>query len=334
MPNLDWIDLQLKQFIRDRFGSFASVPLAELKTPSEAFCTISPLHLSFLSQYQDLVIRYLEQYQAEMLNFVCSQANAFFQSKNQFLLIEPQRNRLTAEYKRFLADFSHVLVSTKPSKQLPQTPRLTLRYQLQEMMATHHLQLEQFVNNLAVSNLSQDFVFSTPVCSYYAPELQLSILHTSPKSLLEPILDLGCGQGDLVHFLRSQGKQAFGIDRSDSTSSFLISTNWLDFGFAPQNWGTIISHMAFSNHFLHHYWRRGGNWQQCASLYMNILSSLKPQGRFLYAPGVPFIEALLPRQEYLVERFEISGTPETTKDEYLRLTSGLDALYACQVSRR
>ncbi len=46
---------------------------------------------------------------------------------------------------------------------------------LKEVLAVHQTQLEQFVLDLASSNLSQDFVVSTPVCSYYSPELQLHI---------------------------------------------------------------------------------------------------------------------------------------------------------------
>jgi hypothetical protein len=335
MPTIDWIGDQLTKHSLYRFRRFASLSLSELKAPSDDFCSVPDSFVTFLYQYQDLVVRWVDesvsgrnrQGQEDILRFFTQNTLSFVQSKNQFLVIgEKERTTLTAEYVRFLCDFQTMLLGRKQNIHLPNM--------LKEVLAVHQTHLEQFVLDLASENLSRDFVFSTPVCSYYSPELQLRILHTQGEHLLEPILDVGCGQtGELVHFLRSQGKQAIGVERCGSNSRFIMNADWLDFPFVEDCWGTIISHMAFSNHFLHHYLRRGGHPEQYARRYMDMLSALKPQGSFLYTPGVPFIEELLPREEYLVERFPITGMAGTPIDQYFRTTYGLDVLYTCKVTK-
>lgn len=327
MSTIDWIGNQLRRYALNRFRRFASVPLEELKAPSNEFCSVPDSLVTFLCQNQDSVVRWMDERSDETSQFFIKQAIAFFQTKNQFLIVgDQEKTILTAEYVRFLGDFRSGLLDCKHSTHLPKL--------LKEVLAVHQIQLEQFVLDLASRNLSRDFVFSTPVCSEYSPDLQLRILHTPTEHLLDPILDLGCGQnGELVHFLRSQGNLAFGVDRGSDPDQFIINADWFNFPFVPGFWGTIISHMAFSNHFLHHYLRPSGHLQQYAQCYMDVLSALKPQGSFIYAPGLPFIEALLPREEYCVERFEITQMTGTRINQYFRTTYGLDVLYACKVTR-
>lgn len=327
MPTTDWIGKQLRRYALYRFRLFAPLSLHELKAPSDNFCSVPDSFVRFLRQYQDLVVRWIDEQQEETPQFFLRNMLNFVQYKNQFLVIgEPEKTALTAEYVRFLGDFRDVLLARKQQRHLPNL--------LFDVLAVHQTQLEQFVLDLASSNESRDFVFSTPVCDYYSPELQLSILYTRTEHLLEPILDLGCGQtGDLVHFLRTQGKQAFGVERSGSTSQFIINADWLDFPLIPSFWGTIISHMAFSNHFLHHYLRPRGHLEQYAQRYMDVLSALKPQGSFLYTPGLPFIEELLPRDIYQVERFPISQLAGTPIENYFRIQQGIDVLYASKITK-
>ena len=73
----------------------------------------------------------------------------------------------------------------------------------------------------------------------------------------------------------------------------------------PGHWGTIISQMAFSNHFVNHLARANGRPQLYAGRMMEILNSLQPQGSFHYAPGLPFLECFLPQAKYKVERRRI-----------------------------
>jgi hypothetical protein len=91
------------------------------------------------------------------------------------------------------------------------------------------------------------------------------------------------------------------VDASES----LISGDWLNFPIEPEKWGTVISHMAFSNHFLFHHFYRNGQPEAYARQYRNILNGLKPGGSFFYSPGLPFIEALLPRNEFTIYRRQV-----------------------------
>ena len=128
-------------------------------------------------------------------------------------------------------------------------------------------------------------VISKKVCSEYTPQFQLEILHINPYRLSEPVLDLGCGRsGSLVKYLLSLGIDAYGADRNAEDHSNLIRQDWLGMEFKPDSWGTVISHMAFSNHFRH----AAGNGRKSLYLdkYHDILKSLKPGGEFIYAPGL------------------------------------------------
>ena len=131
-------------------------------------------------------------------------------------------------------------------------------------------------------------------CVDYSPNFQMELLNVSLTKVKQPVLDLGCGsKASLVHFLRENGIEAFGVDRNVDTMDYLFKIGWLEWPFNSNTWGTVISHMAFSNHFIHHHLKNDGNFSIYASKYMEILSSLKKGGSFIYAPSLPFIEELL-----------------------------------------
>jgi len=146
-------------------------------------------------------------------------------------------------------------------------------------------------------------------CSEYTPELQLNILRIDLKSLKQPVLDVGCGREmNLVNYLRDQGIEAYGIDRFDNDNPYYVKTDWLEYTFEPDNWGSIISNLGFSNHFIHHNLRSDGNFREYALKYMEILGSLKTGGTFYYAPDLPFIEKHLERMKYRHTGYSIDGS--------------------------
>jgi 2-polyprenyl-3-methyl-5-hydroxy-6-metoxy-1,4-benzoquinol methylase len=140
-------------------------------------------------------------------------------------------------------------------------------------------------------------------CSEYSVDLQLYILQLNPMQLTEPVLDIGCGSaGIMVKYLRNQGIEAYGFDRLATESKGTSRGDWLTFDYGANKWGTIISHLGFSNHFVHHHHRNDGNFAAYATKYVEILNSLKPGGNFHYAPDLPFMECFLERGNYEIFR--------------------------------
>lgn len=145
-------------------------------------------------------------------------------------------------------------------------------------------------------------------CSEYAPDLQLSLLHIDLNTLQQPVLDIGCGRElNLVNYLRDNGIEAFGIDRFDNENPFYTKADWLEYVYEPDKWGSIISNLGFSNHFVHHNLRADGNFREYAQKYMEILSALKVDGSFYYAPNLPFIEKHLDKNKFRHDEFQIEG---------------------------
>jgi hypothetical protein len=154
-------------------------------------------------------------------------------------------------------------------------------------------------------------VFDRPViekpCEYYDARVQISILGIDVSKLLEPIIDVGCGKNAyMVEYFKELGFDVIGIDRYCEVESASIKCiSWDDYNFKRNYWGTIISHMAFSNHFIYHYLKNDSLDYRYAIKYKEMLDSLKGNGSFYYAPSVPFIEKYLEEREYKVEYMEI-----------------------------
>ncbi|HEX3010290.1 MAG TPA: hypothetical protein VHO90_22020 [Bacteroidales bacterium] len=151
-------------------------------------------------------------------------------------------------------------------------------------------------------------------CSEYSADFQMQLLNIDLKNLREPVLDIGCGKdSNLVNYLCEKGIQAYGIDRLLKPSENLFRVDWLDFEFLQNTWGTIISNQSFALHFTNHHYRKDGEYILYARKYMEILNSLKPAGCFYYAPGLPFIEAYLPKDKYKATTYRINEAFSSTK---------------------
>lgn len=174
-----------------------------------------------------------------------------------------------------------------------------------------------------------------PISEEYSVELQLKVLHLSPTEIPEPILDLGCGKDAvLVHWLKRQGKNALGIDLCANPERGCVAVDWFKFPFVPGYFGTIVAHLSFSLHFLKHHLDPNGDAESFAKQYMNMLRALKVGGRLVYAPGLPFIEKLLPERSYRVSRFPVEDYPtDVGASELYASHLGDDPLYACHVER-
>jgi len=146
------------------------------------------------------------------------------------------------------------------------------------------------------------------VCEEYKPETQLIILGIRLPKVKGPVLDLGCGEsGNLVRHLRKNKIIAVGIDRLVKEEQHLISADWLRTSYGVGKWGTIISHMAFTNHFNYHHKYVKGEPQKYAETYMALLKALKVGGTFYYSPSVEFMEVLLDPFEYEIKKELVKG---------------------------
>ena len=143
-------------------------------------------------------------------------------------------------------------------------------------------------------------------CAEYSETFQSHILRIDRFRLLEPILDIGCGKNyTLVKLLKSKGYDTvLGIDQYEAADENIVSANWLDFEFKENTFGTIISHMAFTNHFYRSLCFNDRKVELYREKYSEILNSLKKHGKFIYAPGIRIIENRLDSKKYTVTRYK------------------------------
>jgi hypothetical protein len=169
----------------------------------------------------------------------------------------------------------------------------------------HYKNLQNWLDRtnpfVKIVNILKPYVIDV-VCAEYSSKLQLAILEIDLKTLKEPVIDIGCGKRSIfVNFLRQKGIKAFGIDRTIGTKNeYLRQEDWIKYVFKPSSWGSIISHMSYSNHFIHQHFHKNGQYLDYAKKYVEILKSLVKGGSFYYAPGLPFIEQYLDQNEYKV----------------------------------
>lgn len=151
------------------------------------------------------------------------------------------------------------------------------------------------------------------VCSEYSYQLQLEILNLDFRDVKEPILDIGCGQNArLINYLRSLKYDAIGIDRSEFDKPYLLNADWLKYDYGTYKWGTIVSNLGFSNHFVHNHLRNDSKAEDYAKTYMRILNSLKIGGSFHYAPGLEFIENYLDKNNFRLNKINLSNSTIST----------------------
>jgi hypothetical protein len=147
----------------------------------------------------------------------------------------------------------------------------------------------------------KDLIISSVPCYEYSPDIQMEILNINILTIKNPVLDIGCGKnGILVSWLRHKGIDAFGIDRFAPDTLPLSSSDWFEYQYGINKWGTIISNLGFSNHFIHHHLRNNGSYEIYAKQYMRILNSLKTGGSIHYAPDLQFIEYYLDPKYFIV----------------------------------
>jgi hypothetical protein len=242
---------------------------------------------------------------------------SFTYASNQFIQINAlEETALRRIYTNYLREMERMLVQNKSDAAIATA--------LQKLVAGHFQDLREnitrFFDQETGAEAQTNVILQKVVCAEYSPELQLEILATQLEALEQPVLDFGCGKsGLLVRYLNQRGIQAAGIDRVVEPDTALVQADWLEYHLEPQRWGTVISHMAFTNHFIFHHLYQHGSIEPYARQYMAILGSLKIGGSFFYTPGLPFIEPYLPPDKYRITRKNVIGKETVYASRILRL---------------
>jgi hypothetical protein len=263
-----------------------------------------------------------EQTRAQLHSHLLQESRWLLQKRNQFtVLSEPDLIRLATLTNDWLKALHAALLAAKSA------------VECLELLRPHSIAHVQELTALLVCAARPDERIR---CEEYSAETQLGVLRLQAATLVQPVVDIGCGRdADLVKWLRGKNVNAVGFDLFDSVGEGCLVADWFEFPFVPDQFGTIIAHLSFSLHFLHQHLRPDGDARRYALQYMAILRSLRRGGSFVYAPGLPFIEGLLPSDQYVVTRYAIDRLPldERAMDvfaKYLRESP----IYACHVERR
>lgn len=276
------------------------------------FLTLAESTVDFINDRNNEILNYFNSIfnahkEQNLINTIVNKVLLSFYKSNQFIDFSPEDIQ---KLKSFYIDLILEIVAYLEGNSADD---------LKPIIQKHYNNLRFWISQtnpfIKVINQNRPYVVDV-VCSEYSPEMQLSVLELDLISLMQPLIDIGCGyNANLVKYLRSKGISAFGLDRIiNSKEDFFENTDWMSYFFFPDKWGTIIAHMSFSNHFLHHHYRNDGHFSEYALKYSQIINSLIVGGRFIYSPSLPFIEEFLESDKYFVEKKEIQEMNNSGKE--------------------
>lgn len=284
------LETLIVQSIDHRYQVQATRGLADYIFSNHLFQSFQPDFLDFSYQYRQEIANYLsdQQHLAELSEYCIRSTKAYTYQRNQFINFPQSYDELLhAQYNNFLAQLREVLEQSDTIE--------SLAHAYSTVLQTHHERLRLILSSYCIAyqpgGLPENPLLKTVPCAEYSPQFQLHLLGLDKTELKEPILDIGCGEtGKLVAYLRDKGYRAIGIDRLVPSLPNYIQQDWFEFEYGLGKWGTIIAHQSFSTHFIHAHLHNSVRAEQFAKLYMKILSGLRRDGVFCYAPGLPFME--------------------------------------------
>ena len=329
-----------REMLRKRIAPFYHYPLSTLLLKKSVYTNVTEWEIDFLVNHRKDLITTLSRQNfwsdrtptSEIADFTLDNVTSYLYSRNQFLDIDPVRkSKLGSYYVDLYTSIQNILTHL--------SERAAIKKALENYLDWHISRLGDFVTALYPETHRQNNIgqhLPEVVCAEYSSQLQLYLLGIEVEKLRDPVFDLGCGHnGTLVHYLKRKGIKAHGADRHAPPGSDFTSHDWFNINIQPCSWGTVLSHMAFSLHFIHHHLRKDGHPDKYARYYMRILKSLKIGGCFIYTPGLPFIEEHLPASTYFVERKMISSSVSDNSwlQSFYKQTCGVDLNYTTCITR-
>lgn len=285
------------------------------------FCENNILSINYLEQFlisykQEILSFFENEQKSNLLKYLKKEIPLIFYNINQYIdFTNDDLNLLEVIYSKLLKDIYYLLKNDR-----------CCSMHIENILKQHYQNLAYWIKqtNPFTYELykNQSHFLNKEICSEYNVETQIKVLHLPLNSLTEPVLDIGCGKsGNLVKMLRKYGYEAYGFNRIMLyKTNYIFEDNWMDFDFTPHKWGTIISHLSFANHFKYNH-LSGNRSTDYAKKYMQILSSLKTMGVFYYAPSLPFIENLLPKEYFIISRNTIGNYNHGCNNKYYSMLS-------------
>lgn len=301
-PTRPEIYQHLSNLVVRRYQANARKSMLDVYQVDQDFLRLEKENLEFMYANRSEIIKILDD--PELCfnltgQFVKSSLEFTYENNQYVHLNEEEQSRLLQMYHSYLQGMKTVLQSSPDFQVFSSDFSLLVKNHFKGLSAN----ISRFFDNEVGWQVQENIILKQVVCSEYSPEFQLGLLGLDIQNIMQPVLDLGCGKnGPLVNYLRQQGITAIGIDRLVDDNPALKQMDWFSLDLKPETWGTVVSHMAFSNHFIFHHQYKNGKPRQYARLYMQILQSLKPGGVFVYTPGLPFIEQYLPADQFSVEK--------------------------------
>lgn len=323
---------RLADSILQRYQRSQQKTIMDVYQVDPEFLKVDSESLEFIITNRDEIITVLEdpKLNANLLDLFVEEAIRYTYERNQFIHMDGQDKQIfIAIYQDYLQGIKQIIAIS---------PDLdSLEKNLSQLSENHFRRLSKnitrFFDPQTAHNIQENLILKKAICSEYSPELQMEILGINLKMLKEPVLDIGCGQsGKLVKYLNSLGVDTYGVDRLTDQNDKLIQSDWFDMPLPPETWGTILSHMAFSNHFHFHHRYQNGQPETYGRIYIKILQSLKRGGAFHYSPDLPFIEQFLPPEVYHVKRMRLDLANKNQL--YTQQSFEDDTWYVAKITKR
>jgi len=187
------------------------------------------------------------------------------------------------------------------------------------LRTSHYPAIRVWLTNLYPASLAKSLLNQPKIrslcCAEYSPELQFQMLRIGLHDIQEPVLDIGCGySATLTKYLKSHNIEVIGFDRFvEEPTDFIKECDWVNFDYSSKSWGTIISHMALSNHYRYALQYDKPMQSAIDSIFPEILKSLRAGGCFVFAPGIHELEQKANTAEFQVESIQVMPGLTSTK---------------------